>query len=100
MIGWNADFVEALPTILLKPLSGSGSRGMMLDAMRTYGADSFVGRLTCVVQGSVDTVFYVVAVYFGSVSIKNTRHMIPCALLADVCGAIAAILITYLFFHG
>jgi spore maturation protein SpmA len=100
MLGWNADFVEALPTILLKPLSGSGSRGMMLDAMRTYGADSFVGRLTCVVQGSVDTVFYVVAVYFGSVSIKNTRHMIPCALLADVCGAIAAILITYLFFHG
>jgi spore maturation protein SpmB len=97
-VGLDASFVEALPTILLKPLSGSSSRGMMLDAMQTYGADSFVGRLSCVVQGSVDTVFYVVAVYFGSVSIKNTRYMIPCALLADSAGAVAAIIMTYLFF--
>lgn len=96
--GWDASFVEALPTILMKPLSGSSSRGMMLDAMRTYGADSFVGRLSCVVQGSVDTVFYIVAVYFGSVSIKNTRYMIPCALLADLAGAVAAVVMTYLFF--
>ncbi|MDR1676208.1 MAG: spore maturation protein [Tannerella sp.] len=97
-IGWDTSFVEALPTMLMKPLSGSSSRGMMLDAMRTYGADSFVGRLSCVVQGSVDTVFYIVAVYFGSVSIRNTRYMIPCALLADLAGAIAAIAMTYLFF--
>jgi spore maturation protein SpmA len=97
-MGWDTSFVEALPTILMKPLSGSSSRGMMLDAMRTYGVDSFVGRLSCVVQGSVDTVFYIVAVYFGSVSIKNTRYMIPCALLADLAGAIAAVVMTYLFF--
>jgi spore maturation protein SpmA/spore maturation protein SpmB len=97
-VGWDTSFVEALPTILMKPLSGSSSRGMMLDAMRTYGADSFVGRLSCVVQGSVDTVFYIVAVYFGSISIKNMRYMIPCALLADLAGAIAAIVMTYLFF--
>jgi spore maturation protein SpmA len=97
-VGLDADFVEALPTILMKPLSGSSSRGMMLDAMRTYGADSFVGRLSCVAQGSVDTVFYIVAVYFGSVAVKNTRYMIPCALLADLAGAVAAVLMTYLFF--
>jgi spore maturation protein SpmA len=97
-VGWDTSFVEALPTMLMKPLSGSSSRGMMLDAMRTYGADSFVGRLSCVVQGSVDTVFYIVAVYFGSVSIRNTRYMIPCALLADLAGAVAAVVMTYLFF--
>ncbi|MDR3195147.1 MAG: spore maturation protein [Tannerella sp.] len=97
-MGLDTSFVEALPTILMKPLSGSSSRGMMLDAMRTYGADSFVGRLSCVVQGSVDTVFYIVAVYFGSVSIRNTRYMIPCALLADLAGAVAAVVMTYLFF--
>jgi spore maturation protein SpmA len=97
-IGWDTSFVEALPTMLMKPLSGSSSRGMMLDAMQTYGADSFVGRLSCVVQGSVDTVFYIVAVYFGSVSIRNTRYMIPCALLADLAGAVAAVVMTYLFF--
>jgi spore maturation protein SpmA/spore maturation protein SpmB len=97
-VGWDTSFVEALPTILMKPLSGSSSRGMMLDAMRTYGADSFVGRLSCVAQGSVDTVFYIVAVYFGSVSIRNTRYMIPCALLADLAGAVAAVVMTYLFF--
>lgn len=97
-VGIDANFVEALPTILMKPLSGSGSRGMMLDAMGTYGADSFVGRLSCIAQGSVDTVFYIVAVYFGSVSIRNTRYMIPCSLLADLAGAITAIAMGYLFF--
>ena len=97
-LGLNTDFVEALPTILMKPLSGSGARGMMLDAMNTYGADSFVGRLSSIVQGSCDTTFYVVALYYGSVGIKNTRYTVPCALLADLAGAIAAILIAYLFF--
>ena len=97
-VGVDARFVEGLPTILMKPLSGSGSRGMMIDAMKTYGADSFVGRLSSVAQGSVDTVFYVVAVYFGSVGIRNTRYTIPCALIADLAGAIAAIGMTYLFF--
>jgi len=97
-IGLDARFVEGLPTILMKPLSGSGSRGMMLDAMNTFGADSFAGRLSCVVQGSVDTAFYVIAVYFGSISIRKTRYTMPCALVADLAGAIAAILMTYLFF--
>lgn len=96
--GLDTSFVEGLPTILMKPLSGSGSRGMMLDAMNTFGADSFVGRLSCVAQGSTDTIFYVVAVYYGSVGIRNTRHTIPCALLADLAGAIAAIVMSYLFF--
>jgi spore maturation protein SpmA len=96
--GLDASFVEALPTIFMKPLSGSGARGMMLDAMQTYGADSFVGRLSCVAQGSTDTILYVVAVYYGSVGIRNTRHTIPCALLADLGGAVAAILVSYLFF--
>ncbi|MDR1331950.1 MAG: hypothetical protein LBK07_07575 [Tannerella sp.] len=99
-VGWDADFVGALPTMLMKPLSGSSSRGMMLDAMATYGADSFVGRLSCVAQGSVDTAFYVAAVYYGSVAIRNTRYTIPCALVADLAGAIAAILMTYLFFSN
>lgn len=97
-LGLNTDFVEALPTILMKPLSGSGARGMMLDAMNTYGADSFVGRLSSIVQGSCDTTFYVVALYYGSVGIKNTRYTVPCALLADLAGAIAAIAMAYLFF--
>ena len=97
-LGMDTSFVEALPVILMKPLSGSSSRAMMLDAMQTYGADSFAGRLSCIVQGSVDTVFYIVAVYFGSVSIRNTRYLIPCALLADLAGAIAAIGMTWLFF--
>jgi len=97
-IGWDARFVEGLPTMLMKPLSGSGARGMMLDAMNTFGADSFAGRLSCVVQGSVDTTFYVVAVYFGSIAIKKTRYTVPCALIADLAGAIAAIVMTYLFF--
>ena len=97
-IGLNTDFVEALPTMLMKPLSGSGARGMMLDAMNTYGADSFVGRLSSIVQGSYDTTFYVVALYYGSVGIRNTRYTVQCALLADLAGAIAAIAMAYLFF--
>ena len=97
-IGLNTDFVEALPTMLMKPLSGSGARGMMLDAMNTYGADSFVGRLSSIVQGSCDTTFYVVALYCGSVGIRNTRYTVQCALLADLAGAIAAIAMAYLFF--
>lgn len=97
-IGLNTDFVEALPTMLMKPLSGSGARGMMLDAMNTYGADSFVGRLSSIIQGSCDTTFYVVALYYGSVGIRNTRYTVQCALLADLAGAIAAIAMAYLFF--
>ena len=97
-IGLNTDFVEALPTMLMKPLSGSGARGMMLDAMNTYGADSFVGRLSSIVQGSCDTTFYVVALYYGIVGIRNTRYTVQCALLADLAGAIAAIAMAYLFF--
>lgn len=96
--GLNADFVGALPTALMKPLSGSGARGMMVDAMTTYGADSFIGRLSCIFQGSTDTTFYILAVYFGSVGIKNTRHAVSCGLLADLAGVIAAIAIAYLFF--
>jgi len=96
--GIDTSFVEALPTILMKPLSGSGARGMMIDAMKAFGADSFVGRLACIAQGSTDTTFYVIAVYYGSVAIRKTRHTLPCALFADLCGAVAAILIAYLFF--
>lgn len=98
LLGINTEFVEALPTALMKPLSGSGARGMMIDAMSTFGADSFVGRLVSVVQGSTETTFYVLAVYFGSVGIKNSRHALGCALLADLAGIVAAILIGYLFF--
>lgn len=96
--GGNTDFVGALPTALMKPLSGSGARGMMVDAMTTYGADSFVGRLSCVFQGSTDTTFYILAVYFGSVGIRYTRHAVACGLLADLAGVIAAIFVCYLFF--
>ena len=96
--GGNTDFVAALPTALMKPLSGSGARGMMVDAMTTYGADSFVGRLSCIFQGSTDTTFYILAVYFGSVGIVKTRHAVTCGLLADLAGIIAAIAIAYLFF--
>ena len=96
--GGNADFVGALPTALMKPLSGSGARGMMVDAMSTYGADSFVGRLSCIFQGSTDTTFYILAVYFGSVGVRNTRHAVTCGLLADLAGILAAIGIAYLFF--
>ncbi len=97
-LGGNSDFVGALPTALMKPLSGSGARGMMVDAITTYGADSFVGRLSCIFQGSTDTTFYILAVYFGSVGIRNMRHAVPCGLLADLAGVIAAIGIAYLFF--
>ena len=93
----NTDFVGALPTALMKPLSGSGARGLMLEAMQTYGADSFVGRLSCIFQGSTDTTFYILAVYFGSVSIRYTRHAVACGLLADLAGVIAAIGICYIF---
>lgn len=97
-LGVDTQFIEALPTALMKPLSGSGSRGLMIDAMNTHGADSFVGRLASTVQGATDTTFYVIAVYFGSVGIKNTRHAVGCGLIADFTGIIAAILLGYLFF--
>lgn len=96
--GCNADFVGALPTALMKPLSGSGARGMMVDAMSTFGADSFVGRLSCVFQGSTDTTFYILAVYFGSVGVRYTRHAVACGLLADLAGVVAAIGVCYMFF--
>ena len=99
LLGLNTDFVPALPTALMRPLSGSGARGLMLEAMHTYGADSFVGRLVSIVQGSTDTTFYILAVYFGSVNIKNTRYAVLCGLIADAAGIIAAILLGYLFFH-
>ncbi|HNV67378.1 MAG TPA: nucleoside recognition domain-containing protein [Bacteroidales bacterium] len=97
-MGLDTSFTEALPTAFMKPLSGSGSRGMMIDAMTTHGADSFVGRLACCLQGSTDTVFYVLAVYFGSVGIKNTRYAVVCGLIADIVGSISAIFVAYLFF--
>lgn len=97
-VGGDNQFVGALPTALMKPLSGSGARGMMVDAMTTYGADSFVGRLSCIFQGSTDTTFYILAVYFGSVNIRYTRHAVACGLLADLAGVVAAIAITYMFF--
>ncbi len=96
--GGNSDFVGALPTAIMKPLSGSGARGMMVDAMTTYGADSFVGRLSCVFQGSTDTTFYILAVYFGSVGVRYTRHAVACGLLADLAGILAAIAVCYMFF--
>lgn len=100
-VGWcgiDSEFVAALPTAIMKPLSGSGARGLMVDAMTTYGADSFVGRMACIFQGSTDTTFYILAVYFGSVGISKTRHAVPCGLLADLAGIISAIFICYLFF--
>ena len=99
LIGLNTDFVAALPTALMKPLSGSGARALMVDTMTQYGADSFVGRLSCIMQGATDTTFYILAVYFGSVGVKDTRHAVVCGLLADFAGIIAAICIAYLFFH-
>lgn len=98
-MGINTDFTAALPTALMKPLSGSGARGMMVDAMTTYGADSFVGRVASTVQGATDTTFYILAVYFGAVGIKNSRYAVVCGLIADFVGIIAAILMAYLFFH-
>jgi spore maturation protein SpmA len=99
-VGINTDFIEALPTALMKPLSGSGARGMMVDAMQVHGADSFVGRLASTFQGSTDTTFYIIALYFGSVGVKKTRHAVACGLFADLVGIIAAIFIAYLFFHS
>lgn len=98
-LGLNTDFTPALPTALMRPLSGSGSRAMMVDVMKTYGPDSFVGRLACIFQGSADTTFYIVALYFGSVGIRKTRYAISLGLLADLAGVIAAIFVAYLFFH-
>jgi spore maturation protein SpmB len=98
-LGVNTDFIPALPTALMKPLSGSGARGMMVDAMQTYGADSFVGRLASTFQGATDTTFYIIALYFGSVAIRKTRHAVMCGLIADGAGVVAAIFIAYLFFH-
>jgi spore maturation protein SpmB len=105
-IGWcikalnfNTDFVGALPTAFMKPLSGSGAKAMMLETMKIEGADSFVGRLSCVFQGAADTTFYIVALYFGSVGIKKTRYAVAAGLIADLAGVIAAIFIAYLFFH-
>lgn len=97
-VGLGSDFVGALPTAIMKPLSGSGARGMMVDAMNTYGADSFIGRLACLFQGATDTTFYILAVYFGSVGIRKTRHAVTCGLLADLAGIIAAIIVGYIFF--
>lgn len=97
-VGGSTEFVGALPTAIMKPLSGSGARGMMVDAMTQYGADSFVGRLASIFQGSTDTTFYILAVYFGSVGIRKTRHAVTCGLAADLAGIIAAIIICYMFF--
>lgn len=99
LTGANTDFVDALPTAFMKPLSGSGARGMMIETMKQYGADSFVGRLSCIIQGATDTTFYILAVYFGSVKISNTRYALVAGLIADFVGIIAAILLGYMFFH-
>ena len=98
MLGGNADYVAALPTAIMKPLSGSGARGMMVDAMTQYGPDSFIGRLSCIFQGATDTTFYILAVYFGSVGIRKTRHAVMAGLLTDICGVIAAIAVAAIFF--
>jgi spore maturation protein SpmA len=98
LVGIDTSFVEALPTAIMKPLSGSGARGMMVDAMKTHGADSFIGRLACTFQGSTDTTFYVIAVYFGSIAVRKTRYAVTCGLIADLAGIIAAIFIAYMFF--
>jgi spore maturation protein SpmB len=97
-MGFNSDWVGALPTALMKPLSGSGSRGMMVDVMNTFGADSFVARVSACMQGSTDTTFYILAVYFGSVGIKKTRYAVPYALICDVVGSITAVIVAYFFF--
>jgi spore maturation protein SpmB len=97
--GINTDFVDALPTAFVRPLSGSGSRGMMVETMNTFGVDSFAGRLSSVMQGTTETTLYVVAVYFGAISVRNTRYAIICGLFADFMGIIAAIFLSYLFFH-
>jgi len=97
-VGLPTNWIDALPTALMKPLSGSGARGLMIDTMKTFGADSFAGRLASIFQGSTDTTFYLVAVYYGAINIKNTRYTVPAALLADLAGVLAAIFVCYLFF--
>jgi spore maturation protein SpmB len=97
-LGLDARWVDGLPTALMKPLSGSGARGLLIETMNQHGADSFAGRLASVVQGSTETTFYVLAVYFGAVKIKHTRHALACGLAADAAGIVAAILVSYLFF--
>ena len=97
-LGFDTSWVEALPTALMKPLSGSGSRGLMIDLMNTHGADAFVSKVSAAIQGSTDTMFYVLAVYFGSVGVKKTRYAVPYALLADVTGSVAGIIAAYIFF--
>lgn len=99
LMGIDTSFVEALPVAFMKPLSGSGARGLMVELMATNGADDFAARVACVIQGSTETTFYVLAVYFGSVAIKNTRHALPCALLSELLGIIAAIIVSYIFFN-
>jgi len=97
-LGLDGRFIDGLPTALLRPLSGGGARGMMIETMQTHGADSFAGRLVSTIQGSTETTFYVLAVYFGSVGIKRTRHAVVCGLVADAVGIVAAIAVTYFFF--
>jgi spore maturation protein SpmB len=97
--GLNADFTDALPTAFMKPLSGSGARAMMIDTMKLHGPDSFAGRLSCVFQGSTETTFYVLALYFGAVNIRNSRYAVTCGLIADVSGFLAAIIVSYIFFY-
>ena len=97
LVGLNTDFVDALPTAFMKPLSGSGARGVMIETMNQMGADSFAGRLACCFQGATDTTFYILAVYFGSVSITKTRHAVVCGLLADLASIVAAIVVAYIF---
>jgi len=99
MLGINTDFVPALPVALMKPLSGGGARGLMVAIMNDKGPDTFVGQLACIFNGTSDTTFYIVAVYFGAVNIKNTRYAVPAALLADLAGIIASIALAYFFFH-
>ncbi|HPD66107.1 MAG TPA: nucleoside recognition domain-containing protein [Bacteroidia bacterium] len=98
-LGFNTDFVDALPTAFMKPLSGSGARGMMLETMKTFGPDSFAGRLSCIFQGTSDTTFYIIALYFGSIGIKKTRYALGAGLTADLIGMITAVWVAYLFFH-
>lgn len=99
LLGVDTSFVGALPTALMKALSGSAANGLMIDAMNQYGADSFVGRMSCVVRGASDTTFYILAVYFGSVGVSKTRNAVTCGLLADLSGVVAGIIISYVFFH-
>jgi spore maturation protein SpmB len=99
LFGINTDFIPALPTAFMKPLSGSGARGLMIEAMQNYGPDSFAGRLASIFQGTTETTFYTLAVYYGAVNIRKTRHTVACGLIADLAGVVAAIFIAYLFFH-